>query len=62
MCSPVTCGICGKTSWSGCGLHVEQALAGVPIEERCPGHSREEVAAYWAARDRRHAQPGEGRP
>lgn len=35
MCSRVTCHSCGKASWSGCGLHVEEALAGVPAAERC---------------------------
>jgi hypothetical protein len=38
MCSPVTCRICGKTTWAGCGQHIEQALAGVPAERRCAGH------------------------
>ena len=35
MCHRVTCGSCGKATWSGCGNHVEQALAGVPAQERC---------------------------
>jgi hypothetical protein len=35
MCNRVTCRKCGKPTWSGCGAHVEQALAGVPKEERC---------------------------
>lgn len=38
MCSKVTCRQCGKPTWSGCGEHIEQALAGVPQSERCPGH------------------------
>ena len=38
MCSPVTCRRCGKTTWAGCGQHIEQALAGVPAEQRCAGH------------------------
>jgi len=38
MCSRVTCGICKKYTWSGCGQHVEEALAGVPESERCAGH------------------------
>ena len=45
MCTPVTCGICGKTTWAGCGLHVEEALAGVPEDRRCQGHGAEEPAA-----------------
>ena len=35
MCSRTTCGKCGRPTWSGCGRHVEQALAGVPPEARC---------------------------
>ena len=35
---PCTCKTCGRTTWAGCGQHIEQALAGVPAGERCPGH------------------------
>lgn len=35
MCSRVTCDVCKKASWSGCGNHVEQALAGVSEQDRC---------------------------
>lgn len=35
MCSQVKCATCGKPTWSGCGRHIEQALAGVPPEARC---------------------------
>jgi hypothetical protein len=35
MCSKTTCQTCGKATWSGCGNHVEQALAGVPQNQRC---------------------------
>jgi hypothetical protein len=41
MCTPVTCGTCGKITWAGCGLHIEEALAGVPEQHRCPGHGSE---------------------
>jgi len=37
MCSRVTCNRCNKATWSGCGNHIEEALAGVPEEERCQG-------------------------
>lgn len=40
MCSRVTCTECGKATWTGCGQHVDEALRGVPDEERCPGHDR----------------------
>ena len=38
MCSKVTCNKCGKATWSGCGEHIEFALAGVAMADRCPGH------------------------
>ena len=38
MCYPTPCATCGKTTWAGCGEHVEQALAGVAPEQRCQGH------------------------
>jgi hypothetical protein len=38
MCRAVTCRTCGKTTWAGCGQHVNQVLAGVPTTQRCQGH------------------------
>jgi hypothetical protein len=35
MCHRVECARCGRPTYSGCGRHVEQALRGVPPEERC---------------------------
>ena len=35
MCAPVTCDNCGKVTWAGCGQHIEEALAGVPADQRC---------------------------
>jgi hypothetical protein len=35
MCSPVTCNLCKKVTWSGCGQHIEEALAGVAEADRC---------------------------
>lgn len=35
MCSPTVCNRCGKITWTGCGQHVDQALANVPPENRC---------------------------
>ena len=39
MCRAVTCRTCGKTTWAGCGQHVDQVMAGVP-EEWCNGQHR----------------------
>ena len=35
MCSKVICRNCNKPTWSGCGEHIEEALAGVALEDRC---------------------------
>jgi len=32
MCSPA---ICNQITWTGCGQHLDQALADVPPENRC---------------------------
>lgn len=42
MCHATICKTCSKATWAGCGRHVEQALAGVPRSERCPGHPKSE--------------------
>lgn len=44
MCRPATCKVCGKTTWAGCGQHVDQVMAGVSRADRCPGHSEAEKA------------------
>ena len=41
MCSQITCRKGVKPTWSGCGEHIEQALAGVPKNQRCQGHENE---------------------
>jgi hypothetical protein len=35
MCSKARCRSCGKTTWSGCGAHVQQVMAGVPKAQQC---------------------------
>jgi hypothetical protein len=35
MCHRVACPNDGKPTWWGCGGHIEQALAGVPVSARC---------------------------
>ncbi|MGW6004416.1 hypothetical protein ACWFNS_12360 [Oerskovia enterophila] len=41
MCRAVTCKKCGKTTWAGCGQHVDDVLRGVPRKDRCEGHAAE---------------------
>ena len=38
MCHPKTCATCGKTTWGGCGLHVDAVRMLVPTDQWCPGH------------------------
>lgn len=45
MCRAVKCRVCGKTTWAGCGQHVDQVFAGVPKADRCAGHSAAEQSA-----------------
>jgi hypothetical protein len=47
MCRPVQCRRCGKTTWEGCGDHVDEVRARVAPEDWCEGHP--------------HADPGAGR-
>ncbi|MEV4558450.1 hypothetical protein AB0K51_15880 [Kitasatospora sp. NPDC049285] len=35
MCRRVTCKSCGKATYAGCGMHVDQVLSGVPKAQRC---------------------------
>lgn len=35
MCRTTTCMYCRKTTWSGCGNHVNQVMRRVPNNERC---------------------------
>ena len=35
MCRPTTCRSCSKTTWAGCGNHVDQVMSGVPHHQRC---------------------------
>jgi hypothetical protein len=37
MCQPTTCRTCGKTTWKGCGDHVESVRVQVPPDQWCPG-------------------------
>ncbi len=42
MCRPVTCSTCGKTTWAGCGEHVDQVKATVAADQWCAGHGTTE--------------------
>lgn len=44
MCRAVTCKTCHKTTWAGCGQHVNQVMRNVPNGQHCPGHTPAETA------------------
>lgn len=37
MCWKDTCATCGKFTWAGWGLHIDNALREVDEQDRCPG-------------------------
>ena len=41
MCHAVKCKQCGKTTWTGCGRHVEQVRRSVPASQWCQGHAQQ---------------------
>ena len=45
MCRQATCKNCGKTTWAGCGQHVDQVMKGVPKDQRCKCTAEEKAAA-----------------
>ena len=56
MCRPVTCKVCNKTTWAGCGNHISQVKATVPSGQWCNGkHSQYEIKQ---AQETRAAQGG----
>jgi hypothetical protein len=45
MCRAVTCKKCQKTTWAGCGQHVDQVMRGVKSADRCRGHQNDPPVA-----------------
>lgn len=35
MCRAVKCRSCNKTTWAGCGNHVDDVMRHIPASERC---------------------------
>jgi len=45
MCQPVKCKTCGKTTWAGCGQHIDSVKRTVPASQWCDGkHTEAEKA------------------
>ncbi|GBG25819.1 Hypothetical Protein FCC1311_020382 [Hondaea fermentalgiana] len=58
MCFQVKCDKCGKTTWGGCGNHVESALRGVPKDQICTCKKRRPLARLGSARVLVHVHVG----
>ena len=44
-CRPTTCEVCGKTTWKGCGKHIDSVKEQVPPDQWCDkNHTDEEYA------------------
>ena len=55
MCRRVECRKCGRPTFAGCGMHVEQVLGDVPPAQRCRCHeerSKDAGAASGSLRAR----------
>lgn len=48
MCQPVDCTTCGKTTWAGCGEHVDDVMRGIPATERCSGHQEDPRTGFFS--------------
>jgi len=48
MCYPNTCATCGKTTWAGCGQHVDSVRASVPADQWCGGHQDSPAPGFLA--------------
>lgn len=55
MCHAVTCRTCGKTTWSGCGRHVDDVKRGVPASRWCDGHADSATPGTFFSRLRRRS-------
>ncbi len=51
MCRATTCPTCHKTTWTGCGMHIDSVKSSVPRGQWCNGeHSQSEIDRAKAAR------------
>ncbi|PFG33228.1 hypothetical protein [Sanguibacter antarcticus] len=51
MCRAVTCRVCEKTTWAGCGQHIQDVKRTVPASSWCNGkHTPAQIEAAKANR------------
>jgi hypothetical protein len=53
MCHATKCRNCGKTTWSGCGSHIESVKRRVPPEQWCDGHPDQQPRSTFGSFFRR---------
>jgi hypothetical protein len=58
MCRRVDCPRCGRPSFVGCGLHIEQVLGDVPAAARCRCREEESARNAQGAGGVQPASPG----
>lgn len=44
MCRATSCRVCGKTTWAGCGQHIDTVRRSVPAGDWCNGHADADAA------------------
>ncbi|MBP3977221.1 hypothetical protein [Microbacterium sp. BLY] len=50
MCRAARCRTCGKTTWAGCGQHVDAVRRTVPASDWCAGHPKGETTGGLLSR------------
>jgi len=50
MCNPAICPRCEKTTWRGCGMHVDTVMSRVGAEDRCECSAAPVQPAAWFPR------------
>lgn len=51
MCRAVTCRVCDKTTWAGCGQHIQDVRRTVPASDWCRGsHTQAQIDDARASR------------
>lgn len=48
MCRQVQCKICQKTTWAGCGQHIDSVMRNVSSKDRCKGHEAAPKKGFFA--------------
>ncbi len=44
MCFPIKCRVCGKTTWGGCGEHIDAVRTATAPDQWCPGHDEDRIS------------------